>query len=152
MARVKKDPIEHFNEKYIVDKNTGCWNWIGNLQNQGYGRLYVGKKQALSHRFSYEYFKGPLDKKLDICHSCCNRKCVNPDHLRQDTRKSNMIDMVIDGNGKDQILSIEEVIEIKKALKNYYRGQVKDLADLFKVEVYVISKIKTGQAWSHVVI
>jgi hypothetical protein len=149
MARVKREPIEQFNKKYIIDENTGCWNWIGNLHNQGYGRLYVEKKQVLSHQFSYEYFIGPLDKKLEVCHKCCNRKCVNPKHLRQDTRKSNSIDMVNDGNAKDQILKVEDVIEIKKALKNYYRGQVKDLADLYKVKLYVISKIKRGVTWAH---
>jgi hypothetical protein len=144
------DPIERFNEKYIVDENTGCWNWQGTLTTKGYGTFHVNYKEIKAHRFAYEYFVGPLDDKLMICHECENKKCCNPDHLRQDTNKSNMIDMVYAGNQKHQILSVEEVISIKKELKNYYRGQVKDLAHFYKVNPATITAIKTGRSWAHI--
>jgi predicted membrane protein len=51
-----------------------------------------------------------------------------------------------------QILSVKEVIEIKKALKHYYRGQQKYLSDFYKVNPVTISDIKRGKRWSHVVI
>jgi hypothetical protein len=146
------DPIERFNQKYTVDENTGCWNWNCKLSFYGYGVLKVNKKTIKAHRFSYEYFIGPLLDDKIICHTCSNRKCVNPNHLRQDTYKSNSIDMAIDGKCKDQILSVEEVIEIKKSLKCFYRGQVKDLAHFYKVSPKTISAIKTGYSWSHILI
>lgn len=144
------DPIERFNQKYVIDEMTGCWLWIGTLTKIGYGRLNINKKFILAHRFSYEYFKGPLIKGLVICHNCKNRKCVNPEHLRQDTLSSNSIDMVKIKNQNKQILSYNEVIEIKKALKHYYFGQIKDLSNLYKVDSRTISSIKNGITWSHI--
>ena len=151
MARQKIDPIERFKTKYVVDPVTGCWNWQGCLDEKGYGRFGIlPGKNIKAHRYSYEIFVGKLDNNLKICHSCNNRKCINPEHLRQDTISSNAIDMIYSKNGNFQILSIDEVIEIKKELKHHYRGQCKDLAHFYKVETSTISAIKTGRSWSHV--
>ena len=146
---VNVNPIERFNQKYIVDEKTDCWNWIA-AKWFGYGLIKINGKMVRAHRFSYEYFVGPLDNSLDICHNCNNPSCVNPNHLRQDTVSSNMIDVLYLNNNKYQILSVEEVIQIKKELKNYYRGQVNDLAHFYKVEKRVISNIKTGKRWAHI--
>ncbi len=153
MAKAKIDPIIRFSSKYVVDQENGCWNWIATLNNDGYGKFRKSTNEyMLSHRFSYEYFIGPLIKGFVICHKCENPRCVNPDHLRQDTMSSNMIDMVNSGNQGNQKLSVSEVIEIKKELKFYYRGQFNDLAHFYKVDRKTISYIKTGKIWSHVVI
>ena len=56
MAKIKKDPIEKFNEKYIVDEETGCWNWQDTLLHNGYGRLQQNGKSIRAHRFAYEYY------------------------------------------------------------------------------------------------
>ena len=47
---------------------------------------------------------------------------------------------------------IEELqkVEIKKALKHYYHGQIKDLAHFYKVDPATISMIKSGKRWSHI--
>jgi len=50
----------------------------------------------------------------------------------------------------NQILSIDEVIEIKKAQQFYYRGQNSDLAHFYKVSDRTISDIKTGKRWGHI--
>lgn len=144
------EPIQRFNQKYIVDEETGCWLWQGTISKKGYGTFHVNHKEIKAHRFSYEYFIGPLDTKLMICHNCHNRKCCNPEHLRQDSNYSNMVDMVHEGNQRHQVLSVEEVIEIKKELKHYYRGQIKDLAKIYKVNRSTIEHINKGRTWSHV--
>lgn len=150
MAKQKIDPIIRFNSKYIVDEETGCWNWQGCLNKGGYGLFSHYKRSFLAHRFSYEYFNGPLIKGLICCHSCHNRSCVNPNHLRQDTTLSNSIDMVVAKRQQCQILSIDEVIQIKKELQDPYIGQNKDLAHFYKVHPDTISQIKRGKNWSHV--
>jgi hypothetical protein len=155
MKRIRKslDPKIRFNEKYIIDEETGCWNWQGGLDKDGYGNFRLNtNKQIKAHRFSYETFVGPLIKGFVCCHSCNNRKCVNYNHLRQDTQSSNCIDKSYFRTHAAQVLSIEEVIEIKKALKNYYRGQIKDIAHFYKVNPSTISSIKTGRMWSYIVI
>lgn len=145
-----KTDIERFNQKYVIDEDTGCWNWLGSISSGGYGKFAINKSWIEAHRFSYQYYVGPLIEGLVCCHSCNNRKCCNPKHLRQDTYKSNSIDMVISGNQWHQKLSVEEVIQIKKELKHYYRGQINDLANFYKVNPTTITLIKTGKRWSHV--
>lgn len=142
--------IESFMSKVSIDSETNCWNWQGYIEPNGYGHVRYKNKTIRSHRLSYILFKGNVDENLVICHSCNNRKCCNPDHLRKDTRKSNSIDMVKAKNQRLQILSIDEVIEIKKALKHYYKGQLNDLAHFYKVNPNTISQIKTGRSWSHI--
>lgn len=41
MPRKAKTVEERFHEKYIVDEETGCWNWAGSLRPAGYGYLRI---------------------------------------------------------------------------------------------------------------
>ena len=43
MAKILRgvDPIERFNQKYVVNPDTDCWEWQDNLIDNGYGRLKV---------------------------------------------------------------------------------------------------------------
>lgn len=84
-------PEERFWSK--VDKTENCWNWIGGLNEFGYGHFTVGGKNKVSspaHRWSYKMLVGPIADELDIDHVCRNRACVNPDHLRPATSKQNI--------------------------------------------------------------
>ena len=52
----------------------------------------------------------------------------------------------------EQKLTVEDVLEIKKELPNYYRGQITHLSIKYGVSKSVISDIKAGRSWSHIVI
>lgn len=69
-----------------------CWDWLGTINSNGYGRLYfIGTpvRSTNAHRFSHEHFKGPIPQGLVIDHLCRNRRCVNPAHLEAVTDKEN---------------------------------------------------------------
>jgi len=60
----------------------GCWKWLGSLHNDGYAAWNVGGKQVKVHRASYLLNVGPVPKQRFVVHTCGNRDCVNPDHLK----------------------------------------------------------------------
>ncbi len=69
-----------------------CWIWVAQISPKGYGRYWDGEKriQVQAHRFSYEFFHGPIPSRLQIDHLCRVRECVNPDHLEPVTPFENM--------------------------------------------------------------
>jgi hypothetical protein len=72
----------------VKKQNSGCWEWQASTFN-GYGKFTYKGEMRLAHRVSYKIFKGEFDQNLVIDHMCCNRSCVNPDHLQVLTRQEN---------------------------------------------------------------
>jgi hypothetical protein len=82
--------MDRFNEKYIPVTESGCWVWLGTVSSHGYGRiLRTATRADYAHRISYELFRGPIPKGLQIDHLCRVRCCVNPDHLEVVTAETN---------------------------------------------------------------
>lgn len=81
-----------FREKFVVDDETGCWNWTANLNNAGYGKIWCRdrKKKVYAHRFAYEVIRGPIPDGLVLDHLCRNPKCCNPEHLEAVTFAENL--------------------------------------------------------------
>ena len=82
-------------EKFLCKINAvdgNCWNWSGEISKEGYGLFSISSKRFFAHRISFEMFKEKLNTSLVIDHVCRNRKCVNPDHLRQVTTRINNIE------------------------------------------------------------
>jgi len=65
-----------------------CIIYKGSINKQGYG--VYGKKHRLAHRIAYENHHGSIPKGMTIDHLCCNRTCVNPDHLECVTLSENV--------------------------------------------------------------
>jgi hypothetical protein len=74
-----------------------CLNWTGCKTHNGYGQLTFRQTRVRAHRAAYEEFIGPIPKGALIMHTCDNRSCVNPEHLRPGTPKDNTHDMLIKG-------------------------------------------------------
>lgn len=76
--------------------NGDCWEWQGNKKNgDGYGCVaYHGKKYS-THVLAWALTNGrDPHKGMFILHSCDNRPCCNPEHLREGTRQDNINDMM----------------------------------------------------------
>ena len=55
----------------------GCWEWTGDLDEDGYGVTESGKRvDRLSYTASMGYTGG-----LNVLHTCDNPACCNPLHL-----------------------------------------------------------------------
>lgn len=82
-----------FLSKVLIDQTSGCWNWIGYIHPKGYGQHSIGSSNNFkAHRLSYEIFVGILDENNVIDHKCRNRKCCNPDHLREVSWRENTLE------------------------------------------------------------
>ena len=76
----------------LVEKTDTCWLWKGPRKG-GYGRFSMGKKEYRipAHRFAM-YGGDYQPEGVVICHTCDNPLCVNPKHLYEGTRGSNLKD------------------------------------------------------------
>lgn len=82
-----------------VQKAMGCWTWIGYTPPTGYGSMNVpGMKGPVpAHRISYALKHGSCPPGMVVMHTCDNKLCVNPKHLRAGTQGDNFRDAVRKG-------------------------------------------------------
>lgn len=82
MSRRRRPVDERFWEKVDGGDYTTCWMWTANKSGPGYGTFWLEPKVGVpAHRWSWEFFHGPIPDGLHLDHLCRVRLCVNPWHL-----------------------------------------------------------------------
>ena len=153
----KKDVPPHLKFWNWVRKSphNGCWEWTGASNPKGYGRLAYRTKFMYVHRLSYEMHYGPIPDGMNVCHTCDNPSCVNPNHLFAGTQSDNLKDAVRKGrmfrpntnaerNGNTS-LTWDEVDQIRAFLDAGESGDV--LASQYGVHRTTITNIKHQKTW-----
>lgn len=76
-----------------VNRRTGCWEWTGRRNDDGYGVVWFKGKDRGVHRVAAHLFLGfNLNSKVQVLHSCDNPPCFNPKHFFYGTHLDNMHD------------------------------------------------------------
>lgn len=130
-----------------------CWEYTGTISLSGYGQFYHRGKSIRAHRAMYEIVNGEIPDGLLVCHTCDNRKCVNPSHLYAGTAADNYNDARERGrlntpqgechhNAK---LSENDVANIRRS--NFSQRK---LAGIYGVSQATINEAKRGLTWKTV--
>lgn len=136
-----------------VSPTNGCWEWLKAVQTGGYGAIRHNGRTYRAHRLAYEVANNcEVERSLDVCHSCDNRRCVNPDHLFIGTRTDNMQDCA--AKGRIRVPGLAGDLCPNSKLTSH---QVKDirsdprsaraLAKAYGVDRGTIGAIRRGLTW-----
>jgi hypothetical protein len=160
-----KECNERIREKLLKNsvRNSDCLEWQGYIPEKGvhYGMMYYPKtkKYHAVHRLSYVVFKGEIPDGFCVLHSCDNKKCIEPSHLRLGTKKENSKDMVdrkrhpylIKNRGsahhkaKLNEEKIKEIIELRKMGLTLVQ-----ISEKFGMHYSMIGYICQGKNWKQV--
>lgn len=66
---------------WAVDTHSGCWNFKGLKDQDGYGVITKDSRSYRAHRAAHEVWTGEIPAGHLIRHTCDNRQCINPAHL-----------------------------------------------------------------------
>ena len=142
-------PRELFNQALSYTEE-GCLIWPFSKNKNGYPQMgWQGQNKRVS-RLVCELIYGPCPAGHETAHSCGNRSCINPKHLRWATHRDNCTDKIRHGtnpvgahNG-NAILTQEQVDYIRAS----YEGP-KVLSLKFGVSQQQICGIQQGYAWKN---
>lgn len=104
---------------YAGDRIPGqCWNWRAGIFANGYGQFRWSKRKVKAHRVAWQLVYGPIPTGKIICHTCDNKRCVNPMHLFIGTHKDNAVDRERKGRGGDGGSKTKKEIGAARGAKN----------------------------------
>lgn len=68
-----------------------CWHWLGEINRNGYGRVWLDGVRHMAHRLFYVLLVGDIPPGLIVDHLCRRRSCCNPLHLEPVTHQVNTL-------------------------------------------------------------
>lgn len=157
---------ERFWQKVRKGGDNDCWVWGGAMYVQGYGKLYAGRNERGSayfyraHRLSWSIANGcPVPEGQDVLHSCDNRVCVNPRHLRVGSDAENAGDRATRERGKEHRqrgemndnakLTEDQVRQIIAELRRLPRRSQAEIGRRFGIKQPQVSRIMRRVNWAH---
>lgn len=151
-GRMMSVPVDH-RLAALLDRSSpgGCWVWTGGTFKSGYGRTFHDGKSRRVHRVMWERINGAIPGELSVLHSCDNRRCANPAHLRLGTHEDNMRDMAERGgsagerNGRAKLTRV--AVECLRATWGAGVFTRRQLAKWWGISRNQVDNIISGRQW-----
>lgn len=149
-----KTVAARFHQNYKVGDKNKCWEWLGLRFNQsGYGRFSIKGTSIPAHRAMMLLLHGDISADIQVCHTCDNPPCVNPNHLWLGSPLENTRDKISKGRdrylcgGHNHISKLTEEIvrDIRKSTVSH-----RELARQLGVDEGAIRQARSGKTWKHV--
>jgi len=128
----------------MLEPNGDCLEWSGCCHATGYGQTWVNGKPWSTHRLALHLEGIDVSGHL-VLHSCDNRLCCNPDHLRLGTHQENMDDMKSRGR-QSRKLTEQDVLDIRAITGMTQQA----IADQYGVTHVAINHIINRKSWKHI--
>jgi hypothetical protein len=133
---------------------SGCWIFTGGKTVKGYGVIFLSGKEnhrtnlVMTHRAMYEIYKGQIPKGQNVCHTCDNPSCINPDHLFVGSQKVNLQDMTAKGR---RVCGSQHAENIKRGwtpeLREYRRIQTAKRHEFDRMEKAKAAGVPLDWKW-----
>lgn len=144
-----------------VDQSGGpesCWRWLGNFDDDGYGRFRMHRRRFRAHRVAWELANGrKVPNGLVMRHLCpggANRWCCNPHHLSTGTVQDNADDTVRDARhtfGERNVNAKLNAALVREIRARHASGaSMRRLARELGVNDGTIGNVVRGRTWKHV--
>lgn len=149
VAQRDDEYVDKFKSRFWdkVDKGADdeCWEWTAGTDAKGYGRIVFyldGSSENLkANRVSLYLSTGEEIGDLQVCHTCHNTPCVNPNHLYAGDQSDNTQDDIEAGKGicrpneahPRHRLTNEDIREMRKLYENGDVTTYTELAEMYDI-------------------
>lgn len=127
-------------------RDSGCHEWTGYRDPNGYGRLTVNRVQHLAHRYAWRLHTGKDAGEQHVLHTCDNPSCCNPAHLFLGDAAANHRDKARKCRAGKK-LNAHAVRRLRAASEHLTYSE---LSRAFQVSEVTVHKILSRQTWKHV--
>lgn len=144
-----KKQIDLFWSNVNVGNSNECWNWKLATDRYGYGKVRIGGVVYIAHRAAYEIANSCVPNGKHVLHSCDNRICCNPAHLKPGSHLDNMHDM--DARGRRvgvraaRNMTLEKANELRQDFK--MGASKRGLARKYNISPVYVRQILGGKYW-----
>ena len=144
--------IETVLSNYVMSES-GCWNWSGCVNDDGYGIVTINSVTWRTHVLAFHQSNdSQIDSNLLVCHTCDNATCINPAHLFLGTYLVNNRDKIKKGRALyakgESHYSAKISKDVAMRIK-YGKESTKDLMKALSVSATLIRAIRRGETWKH---
>lgn len=129
-----------------------CWLWMGGTYGRygSAGKIPGTRTTLAAHRWSYEFWHGPIPAGMNVLHRCDTPLCVSPDHLFLGDHAANMADMKAKGRARtDQSYKRQFTDDQIRAIRSDGRSLSSIAAD-YGCSKQTVWQVKAGRIYRDV--